>query len=1002
LSLIRIADPDPIRPRHVALIVLVGLTLAGSGLLSSSGRPTELPDGAREWREDSAFRALVEMLNLNYAEPTPHLTDIKSVVFGLGVAVAVLCAGIAFASRPVGADTVEESDTVIADPASTVPTEALATKRHLHPLLAAQVLMLAYMAWSFASMSWSAAPDIAFYGSVELALGVLWALVLAYGISRAAARFGTYALVGVGAVTAAIVVAYVYERNSTLRASYPIGNATFLAACLVPVLLLAASILVAQVRDFGNPRRVRRVLIVLACLGVGYVTAWAFALADSRGARVGLAAGFLALFFFAWAKRGKIGVLLLALVLGGVGGGWVARGATAPSTTGRDASLRVRLYGWGYALDLIGQRRLLGHGQGGYACKADALASGADVLNDPESLSAWIDHAHNEWLEVWTDLGSVGLVLVVGALGFTLLAGAAAVRAVPTVPMRWVLIGLLASLTALVVEEAAEVGLRFPGLPPVYYTIIGLIWAFCTPTAPVSVARWRRSGAVRAAGLGVAVLLGGGAAYFSARDFQAARAQYEIRGALERLEWERAEDLAYTAAAYRLSPQRRLMALGEACATYVHIAQVFKVNGLRRAETALEADPRDERLLGLAQQDLQLAEVSCHAGTELLKGLVRRAPDFYNSHWLQYGLQRVRADIARARGEPAKAHTYDRDAADALARELARRPYDINLAATYVEARGLAAGPEEQWADVCVEICEILARPLRYNRIQPLYDDTVARLVSVPDFRAVFLPLYERAIATPVASDPAQWESPWAPEMLRLAALAWSKAGDEPLAVAALERACELYLAVKPRFALGCAVCFAELAERRLINNVLDPGPAISAARRALELAPPSNEGRQLVQGVTLALSTMQLAAGDEPAARKTLQEVAPQNADVVVNQALSARYTQLVSALMRNGGELHMDELRRWTMRAVELDEANETAWRHRADIAFRDHDDAECVRCLREARRRGAADDFIFQFVDIALRERPTSRPLLEYSRELGAELQSASQPGREGASQ
>lgn len=43
---------------------------------------------------------------------------------------------------------------------------------------------------------------------------------------------------------------------------------------------------------------------------------------------------------------------------------------------------------------------------------------------------------------------------------------------------KWYLLALMVSLLAIIVEECADVALRMPVLPVVFYTNIGLLWAF--------------------------------------------------------------------------------------------------------------------------------------------------------------------------------------------------------------------------------------------------------------------------------------------------------------------------------------------------------------------------------------------------------------------------------------------------------------------------------------------------------------------------------------------
>ncbi|MCK4658914.1 MAG: O-antigen ligase family protein [Phycisphaerae bacterium] len=982
VSIIRVANPDVIRPSHTVMIVVIFLTLAGCCLLYSGVQSPTPPDGAQPWRADSLLRSLVAISNFNYANPTPAGSDVKTLIFGMGTAIAVLSVGIAMVLRPRGGEEVDESDTVIPDPAAGDEVEKPLTQRHIRPLFAAQILMLIYVAWSFASIAWSDCGDIPLYGSLQLALYTLWSFALAYGLNRISARFGVYSLLVVLVVTAGFAVAYHIERNPTLRASYPIGNATFLAACLLPGLLLAACVVVGQVRDFGNPRRVRRMVVTALCL-VALVAIWsAFWRADARGGQVGLAAGCLGLCFFALKRRGKLVVLVLGVLCGIYGAIAIAPRMTEFSPTGRDATLRMRFHAWGYALDLIsGRKVLVGQGQGGYTCKADALAGGQDVLNDPEALKAWVAHAHNEWLEVWADLGSVGAALVLGALLFTLLAGAATIRSLPTVTMRWMLVGLLASLIALMVEEASGVGLRHSGLPPIYYTVIGLIWAFCMPAEPGVVRVVHHSRIAQSLILGVAVVLAFGAVYLSTRDFEAARAQYKMDAAEADMEWGCALELGQIAQAHRLSPQRRLEAQGRAVATYLHIARVHKVSGFRRAAEAMQNEPHDQQLLALAEQDLNMSREHCRRGTQMLQDLSRKAPNFYNSNWYEYGFQHVQAELARARGDFDAARQYGGDSAAALKREIARRPYNPNLAARYFFAAGTTV-PLEQ-------LCVTLARPLRYHRVPQVYYDIAARLLMVPSFKSDFVPIYEQARSCDPQVDSASRADPLAAEILRLAAVIWLKGGAEQLAEESLGHACALYAAFHPRFAYGAAACHAELAERRFHSSPAEPSSAIQAAEESIKLAPPSNEGRLLVQAVKNLLAGMHLASGDEPAAEAILRELAPNCTTQELQAALSIGYTELVSTLMHRDGKAYLDKLCRWCDRAVELDRENELAWRQKADIALSGGAHDECVRCLRQARRYGAADEIIHRFVDIALQHHPASKILLEYSKELSQEL-------------
>ena len=84
MKIVRISDPDQIKPLHVAMVLLVAVTLAGSCLLTSGAHREILHDGQVEWGPDSPLRALVSVLNLQFTQTTSKGVEIKSLVFGLG------------------------------------------------------------------------------------------------------------------------------------------------------------------------------------------------------------------------------------------------------------------------------------------------------------------------------------------------------------------------------------------------------------------------------------------------------------------------------------------------------------------------------------------------------------------------------------------------------------------------------------------------------------------------------------------------------------------------------------------------------------------------------------------------------------------------------------------------------------------------------------------------------------------------------------------------------
>ncbi|MCH9035460.1 MAG: O-antigen ligase family protein, partial [Planctomycetes bacterium] len=461
MSLLRIRDPDALRPLHVVLICIVGGTMLGGYLFLSAAESQTLIDGAVEWRVDSPLRAIVQVLCLHYQFPTIHAGAFKVFLLGLGSGLAVIALSVAFSVRSRdnedwGVD-LEAQDVPAADvespsgPSTPVKANAL-------PLTTVQIMALLYLLWSFASSRWSSAPPLAVGGSVLLAIYFLWSLSLGRGLSPAAARVCTSIIIGTSTVTACVAVWYYYGRNPTLRAKFPFGNPNFLSTCLLPGILLTLVLICEKTRQAFSKWSLKNVAIMLASVVALCVGLWAMKLSGSRGPFVGLAIGLATVLFLALRGRWRALPAFAAMAVVIVGLFYFLSLKNAAEATARSSTIRFRLYAWRYAGEMIAQRPFRGHGQGGFVLAGDSHAIN-DVLHDPQVLAARIAHAHNEWLEVFVDLGLVGFVLIGAIVVLTLRSGWLALRSRPP-PVRWTLIGLMSALVGLCVEEFFSVGLR--------------------------------------------------------------------------------------------------------------------------------------------------------------------------------------------------------------------------------------------------------------------------------------------------------------------------------------------------------------------------------------------------------------------------------------------------------------------------------------------------------------------------------------------------------------
>lgn len=979
------------------LLAVFLLVVGGGSMLLSAAESTTLVDGNRPWGEESFLRAVVHILCLGYQLPTINADEFKNYLLGIGAGLGALILGIRFLAKRTGASEVPDPLDVDAAPI---------TKAHLAPAVAAQVLAVLYLLWSFASNGWSAAPEIAVGGSILLAIWFLWSFVLGVGLGHRAAEHAARFMMLVTAVVSLIAVAYYYGRNPVLRAKFPFGNPGFLAACLIPGMLLSLAAIGGALRRLidRGPRKPNLTVLLAALMVIG-LAAWAFALSDTRSAYVGLAAGILALAFFAFGRVGKWSTATLAVVLLVAAGWYYSQSMQAQSLTGRSETMRLRTYAWSYAMQMFNEKPLTGFGQGGFVLSGDER-SVKDVLSDPLVFDARIAHAHNEWLEVMADLGAVGLVLIVSVLLLTLRAGAQALNDLESPPgQRWVLVGLLASLVALAASESFGVGLRVAGVPTYFYSIMGLIWAFARRDPSPLVEAISRSGWRRALGGATALALAGAALPLTHADFKDARNAHRVEQLIRDDALDEAVKLA-SLSVNRLNPQRRLEGLYRLGETHMLVARVLQSRADDRESRARQADVLDPNILALASDDRQRSDEHCRAGSAALNLLVRRSPGYFNHGWIAYWLNLIQSDNADARGDSQQQSQFFTAAGAALAAELDRQPFEPVLAEHFARvAIGNVPPPT---------IVEYLARPLRYQRITP-YVNLLRDLSADDSFLGSVEELAQQARAQatgppqngeakdPASDAPADPLSSWAPEKLRLGAALQFLRGNYVQALADVELAVGVYRRLAPVVLMGAAGGFEELAQCRFVSNPNDPRGAIESANDAISMAPESEPGRAMKRTVRLRMVEYLLAAGEETQARTLLRELGPPNAsDEEVSSELGFRYRQLCQLFLlqrRDVGTLPkpvndlLPKMTQWITRSIELNPEDPVALLLSADLSFHSGDDVQAAKLLRGALDAGLPPPDAARFIEVSLEKRPDSMPL----KELLSLLQTAPNSGR-----
>lgn len=481
-----------LRSVSAVLACLAVTGLVGAFLLIS---PDASAGRDRPWPAESWLPILVRIQALGYLFETARGVEVKDFVFHhvacLMSAIGAICVLLCARSRASSA------------------RDALKS-----PVIWFALLLLC----SVVSSLLAEAPRIAGGGTVLRFIAFAWWWPLAVLLAPAHARRVAAALVAVAVLTAVIALRYRFVRTPGAPLSYPMGNPLFLAAMLLPALMIAGTHALARLwpllpevirrrvrargigameseaaasrPDYGAGG-VRPLAIGLLWLAATVLILIAAKLTGSRSAYLGFGFGVLAAVYLAADRDIRSWLLIIAAIVVGVslGAMLLYRGdlsrtvlAVVDELSGRSASIRARVeHEWPFAWGMFLKRPLLGAGEGGFSRQVGPMARAAQ-WDDPMLLksdsSVWEAYAHNELLETLVSLGLIGTIPLLLALGLTWRAALRAVDGAETRPFEraWI-IALAAALIACCCEELTDVALHKPGFAPVALTIWACLWA---------------------------------------------------------------------------------------------------------------------------------------------------------------------------------------------------------------------------------------------------------------------------------------------------------------------------------------------------------------------------------------------------------------------------------------------------------------------------------------------------------------------------------------------
>jgi len=273
-------------------------------------------------------------------------------------------------------------------------------------------------------------------------------------------------------------IGIVFDLGATRRVPSTFGNANYFGGFLALIIPLTLS---QVIEDREARRRIVRSLALLLMILVLFLT-------QVRSSIAAVIVAGIFLFTMLRVSRPVVVASLILLVLAAVGIGVFVPGLLerlsdllSPEET---ASISRRLYFWKAGVKAVLDSPLMGHGIGTHELIIPKFRSPDYWMNGSEDV---VPHAHNEFLEVATELGFIGLLLFLGILGIITRHGWSIVRS-SSGWKKTTACGILCSVIAIVIDNLANVSLRQPPVAMITWLLAGvLLSGLFSETKPLSI-----------------------------------------------------------------------------------------------------------------------------------------------------------------------------------------------------------------------------------------------------------------------------------------------------------------------------------------------------------------------------------------------------------------------------------------------------------------------------------------------------------------------------------
>lgn len=266
--------------------------------------------------------------------------------------------------------------------------------------------VLAFLVWSVVSVGWSEFPVASLFALGEFWLSVAFAFVLAVTLPGRMTR-QSFWLLATSCALAAIMMLAELSTGMALRRALHVRPNTFIFNRPMLTLMLLLPVVAGFLAG-------RRTIGVVAAIGLSALVAFAIGRSESGAAFLGVYAA-MAIFILAWlgprlvtraAAIAFVAVLALAPLLGPLGDRAIP--ASVHERLANDHS-RDRIDIWLSFGDAIWQDPILGGGFG-VSPLMDKTSVARKVAPEHRQLLG-VGHPHNAAIQIWAELGIVGVVL---------------------------------------------------------------------------------------------------------------------------------------------------------------------------------------------------------------------------------------------------------------------------------------------------------------------------------------------------------------------------------------------------------------------------------------------------------------------------------------------------------------------------------------------------------------------------------------------------------------